>query len=95
LNTLFLKKKAFRGSHPIQVWECFFAMMINLITGQYYSSFGQVNDSSNRTALELKGTRNLRSNYYYSETLKYIDLMLKISGYDNVDFLKEYDTKVR
>lgn len=73
----------------------YFINKINDLDNRYFSVFFPVFKDNGSTAIEIKSeTESFRSDYYYNESLRYIDLIFKISGYEYVD-MKKYDFKVR
>ena len=65
------------------------------LTGNYVMSYCTIYNDKRETALDLKGSINITSNYYKSETLKYIDIIFRLSEYENIDFLRKYDGIIR
>lgn len=61
-----------------------------ILTNTYIRSFSQINDGI-KTALDVRGDSNITSNFYTLSTLKYLDIIFRLSEYDNVDFIKKYD----
>jgi len=82
----------------IKVMEFIFAYFLEkyqLLNQTYIMSYCQMNNTSKETALYVRGTHNTVSYFYKSDTLKYIDIIFRLSGYKNIEFLKKYDGRVR
>lgn len=59
----------------------------------YIYSFHPINDRfSERTALEFKGSINLKTRFYYNDCLKFIEGLYRLDN-DDID-LSEYDTMI-
>lgn len=83
----------------VKLMRSLFQYYINKITeldNRYFSVYFPVFGSENGlVAIEIKNEReSYRSDYFFNESLRYIDLILKISGYDYIN-VKDYDFKVR
>lgn len=73
----------------------YFINKINDLDNRYFSVFFPVYGDNGLVSVEIKSeTESFKSDYFYNESLRYIDLIFKISGYDHIN-LKPYDFKVR
>lgn len=69
----------------------YFLYKISILDNKYFSAYYNVINDIQQMATELKGDYTIiRSDYYYRESLRYIDLIFKIEGDDNVN-LHIYD----
>ena len=72
----------------------YFTGKLNDEDGRYINIYYPVDiPNSKKGVIELKENNNtIRSNPYYNDSLKYADLIFKLSGEENVD-LNEYDSE--
>lgn len=70
----------------------YFLEKYSMLNNTYFMSFIVLSGKNKTTALDIRGDINIVSDYYHSDTLKYIDIIFRISGYDNLEFLKQYDS---
>jgi len=73
----------------------YFLYKLELTRQLYFSTYSILQNEKNETSLDLKGYIDIRSDYYKSHTLKYMDIIFKLSGYPDISFLKKYDNMVR
>lgn len=73
----------------------YFINKINDLDNRYFSVFFPVYKDNGLISIEIKSElESFKSDYFYNESLRYIDLIFKISGYNFID-VKQYDFKVR
>lgn len=73
----------------------YFINKINNLDNRYFSVFFPVSKENGLISIEIKSELEcFKSDYFYNESLRYIDLIFKISGYDYIN-IKQYDFKVR
>lgn len=73
----------------------YFINKIHDLDNRYFSVFFPVYGDNGAIAIEIKSeTESFKSDYFHNESLRYMDLIFKISGYDHIN-LKQYDFKVR